>query len=327
MDSLGVPRESKWRGLILYMRSIRDYEFLTPDQREKTQELVMNVLRKKDFSDAAFRKLLQENDGIINDQWREKLTEALHDTSQLIKQFQDLLQRRKEDVQNLEVMTLETIQGDQPMEKMVTDIQDGFERIEGYLQKDLETIVAMGMTDELTKLNNRRALDSFLSRMVVAAETTKTPLSMIFMDIDHFKEFNDNYGHLVGDQALVTVAGLLRSFVDCHGRQSFREMFPARYGGEEFALVLPGISGQEALTAAEIIRKKIENYNFLVRNSSGEILFSGVKITISAGVAQLPLDSNPSPNISTLIEAADKALYQAKSNGRNRVELYHGEIA
>lgn len=322
MDRLGVPRESKWRGLILYMRSIKDYEFLTPEQREQLQELVLEVLRKKDFSEEAFRRLQHDNESIINDKWREKLTEALQDTALLIRQFQGLLLRRKEDVHDLGEFTLETIQGDLPLEKMVMDIQGGFQRIEGLLQHDLDSIVAMGLTDDLTKLYNRRALDAFLNRSVTDALSTTKPLAMIFMDIDHFKNFNDQHGHLVGDQALVAVAKLLRTFVEHQTKQGFRDLFAARYGGEEFALVLPGVSGKEALEQAETIRKRVENYNFLVRDANGEVLASKIKITISAGVAELHAGCGAKPSVASLIEAADKALYQAKNKGRNRVELH-----
>ena len=325
MDRLGVPRESKWRGLILYMRSIRDYDFLTPTQRERTQELVMEVLRKKDFSDEAFRRLVRDNEGIINDQWRERLTEALQDTAQLIKQFQDLLAHRKNDVQELSAMTLETIQREQPLDEMVRGIQGGFQKIEGLLQQDLETIVSMGLTDDLTKLNNRRALDAFLSRAITEAVASGNPLSLIFIDIDHFKKFNDDYGHLVGDQALVTVAAMIRSFVEFQAKLNSRDFFPARFGGEEFALVLPEIHGEEAVALAETIRKKIENYNFLVRDADGEVLSAGIKITISAGVAELHAGCGLCPGISSLLDVADKALYQAKNNGRNRVELYSND--
>jgi diguanylate cyclase len=322
MDRLGVPRESKWRGLIMYMRSIKDYEFLTSDQRERAQELVMEVLRKRDFSEEAFHKLLRGNEGIINDQWRGKLTEALQDTALLIKQFQDILIHRKNDVQELGVMTLETIQSEQPLDAMVLGIQGGFQRIESLLQNDLETIVSMGLTDDLTKLNNRRALDVFLSRVISEAVASGNPLSLIFLDIDHFKKFNDDYGHLVGDQALVTVAAMIRSFIEFQAKVNSREFFPARFGGEEFALVLPGISGKEAVALAEMIRKKIENYNFLVRDIDGVVLSAGIKITVSAGVAELHAGCGLCPGISPLLDAADKALYQAKNNGRNRVELY-----
>ncbi|SDB12153.1 diguanylate cyclase (GGDEF) domain-containing protein [Desulfonatronum thiosulfatophilum] len=324
MDKLGVPRESKWRGLILYMRSIRDYEFLTAEQRERTQDLVMQVLRRKDFSDKAFQKLLRDNEAIINDRWRHKLTETLQDTAQLIKQFQTLLQRRKNDVQDLEVMTLETIHSDQPMEKMVAEIQNGFQKIEGMLQSDLETIVAMSMTDELTKIYNRRALDSFMHRAITNSLSCQTPLAMVFLDIDNFKQFNDKYGHLVGDQALITVAGLLKACINDQERGVGCTIFPARFGGEEFVLIMPGASDSEAVSFAEKVRKRIQDYNFLIRNGSGEVVYSGVKITISAGVAELHAYCGHSPNSATLIEAADRALYQAKKDGRNKVVLYQG---
>ena len=322
MDRLGVPQESKWRGLILYMRSIKDYEFLTPQQRERTQALVMEVLRKRDFSDAAFHKLLQDNEAVINDQWREKMTQALQDTAQLIRQFEDLLRRRKGDVHELGALTLETIQAELPVEKMVSDIENGFAKIGNLLQGDLETIVAMGLTDELTKLNNRRALDAFLNRAVSEALNNAAPLSLIFLDIDHFKKFNDEYGHLVGDQALVVVASMLRSFSEYQAKHNDREVFPARFGGEEFAVVLPGVSGKEAEALAEKLRERIDKYNFLVRDANGGVLSSGIKITVSAGVAELHAACSLRPEATALIDAADKALYKAKNSGRNRVVLH-----
>ncbi|WP_244148828.1 GGDEF domain-containing protein [Desulfonatronum thioautotrophicum] len=324
MDKLGVPRESKWRGLILYMRSIKDYEFLTPMQRERTQALVMEVLRRRDFSDAAFSQLLQDNEAIINDKWQDRLTDALQDTAQLIRQFQELLQRRRGDVQDLGAMTLETIRTDLPLDKMIADIEGGFKKIEGLLQNDLEAIVTMGLTDGLTKLNNRRALDAFLNRAVSDALGCAETISMIFLDIDHFKKFNDDHGHLVGDQALVAVGSMLQSFGAYQARQSSREVFSARYGGEEFAVILPGVSGKEAAVLAETLRKKIEKYNFLLRDSDGGVLSSGIKITVSAGVAELCGGIGSKPDATLLVKAADTALYRAKNSGRNRVELYSG---
>jgi len=319
MDRLGVPRESKWRGLIMYMRSIKDYDFLTPEQRERTQDLVMQVLQRKDFSEKAFRELVESTERIINDQWRDKLTEALHDTKQLVDRFQTLLRHRKADVQDLGNMTLDAVQSDQPMEEMVAQIENGFFKVQGLLQKDMETILAMSMTDALTKLNNRASLDVYLERTVRQSIASGSPLSLIFMDIDHFKQFNDTHGHQVGDQALVTVAALLKSFVEYQAKHHRRELYPARYGGEEFALLLPGVGGDNASELANILRKKIEDYNFLIRNNDGQVVSAGIKITISAGVSELVADCCNNPEVSTLLRYADQALYQAKSQGRNRV--------
>jgi diguanylate cyclase len=320
MDRLGVPRESKWRGLILYMRSIKDYDFLTEEQREKTQQLVMEALKKKDFSDKAFNDLLFNNERILNDQWRAKLTGVLHDTAVLIKQFQELVQRRKEDVHDLGEKTLETVQSELPVNAMITKIASGFEKIEGLLQNDLEAIVSMGMTDVLTKLNNRRSFDYCLEKFVSEALEAGTPLAMIFLDIDHFKQFNDTYGHLVGDQALVTVGALINSFEEHLKNDSGRELFSARYGGEEFVILLPGIGGDEALAMAEKLRSKVADYNFLIRDANGAVLVSGVKITISAGVAELHADCPHNPSAAALVAAADQGMYTAKGTGRNRVQ-------
>lgn len=320
MDKVGVPRESKWRGLILYMRSIKDYEFLTEDQREKAQDLVVEALKKRDFSDKAFDDLASKNERILNDQWRAKLTEALHDTAVLIKKFQGLLKRRKDDVRDLGEITLETVQSELPANAVVAEISSGFQKIEGLLSNDLEAIVAMGMTDALTGLNNRRALDHFLEQSVASALESVAPLSMIFLDIDHFKQFNDKYGHLVGDQALVTVAAMIKSFVEVFWAESDQKLFSARFGGEEFVLVLPGINADGAFGMAETFRSKIANYNFLIRDTNGGVLESGVKITISAGVAELYADCPQNPNAAVLVDAADRALYKAKKMGRNMVQ-------
>lgn len=319
MDKLGVPRESKWRGLILYMRSIKDYDFLTEEQREKTQQLVMEVLKKKDFSEKAFNDLVFNNERILNDQWRAKLTEALHDTAVLIKQFQELLKRSKEEVHGLGEKTLETVQSDLPLDAMISQISSGFQKVEGLLQSDLESIVALGMTDALTNMNNRRAFDHALARAVLEAQKTGAPLSLIFMDIDHFRRFNEEYGHLVGDQALVTVGSLITSFQRRLEEEHDRDFFSARFGGEEFAILLPGISAGDAFSMADALREKVARYNFLIRDPNGTVLVSGVKITISAGVAELHADCGENISAAALVDAADRGLYTAKRKGRNMV--------
>lgn len=317
MDRLNVPRNSKWRGLILYMRSIKDYEFLTEEQREKTQQLVVEVLKKRDFSENAFQDLVAGNEKILNDQWRTRLTEALHETALLIKQFQQVVRRRKEDVHDLGEKTLETVQSDLPMDDMVAEISAGFQKIEGLLQNDLEEIVAMSMTDALTRLNNRRAFDHCLEKSVTEALNTGSALSLLFIDIDYFKKFNDKHGHLVGDQALAKVGALLKSFAENLDKTVGRDFFSARFGGEEFVLLLPGVQGNDALEIAETLRQRIAEYNFLIRDCNGVVLVSGVKITISVGVAELHADCRRSPDASTLVDMADKALYKAKNMGRN----------
>jgi diguanylate cyclase len=158
-------------------------------------------------------------------------------------------------------------------------------------------------TDPLTGLANRRSLEAFLRAAQITAMEAGTPLSILMIDIDHFKTFNDDYGHQVGDQVLRLVARVLQESVrDCD--------LAARYGGEELMAVLPGASLDVCTEAAERIRRRIDEAR-LTRRTTGEELSS---ITVSIGVAQFRM----AESAEGMIERCDRALYQAKRSGRNR---------
>ena len=172
------------------------------------------------------------------------------------------------------------------------------------LQHSLEAIRAESMTDPLTALGNRKYFDRALAEAVRTARERGEPLSMMLFDIDYFKSFNDNYGHLTGDQVLRLVAMTLKQNIK-------GQDITARYGGEEFAVVLPNTALRQALTVADNIRRAVMSKE-LKKKSTGEILG---RVTISAGVAVL----SPRDDADSLIERADACLYAAKRNGRNRV--------
>jgi diguanylate cyclase len=172
------------------------------------------------------------------------------------------------------------------------------------LQHSLEAIRAESMTDPLTALGNRKYFDRALGEAVRVARERGEPLSMMLFDIDYFKSFNDNYGHLTGDQVLRLVAMTLKQNIK-------GQDITARYGGEEFAVVLPNTALRQALTVADNIRRAVMSKE-LKKKSTGEILG---RVTISAGVAVL----SPRDDADSLIERADACLYAAKRNGRNRV--------
>jgi diguanylate cyclase len=159
-------------------------------------------------------------------------------------------------------------------------------------------------TDTLTDLPNRRALDEFFRAAQIAAMEKGEPLGVLLIDIDHFKTFNDNFGHGVGDQVLRLMANVLR--------ERLRETdLPARYGGEELIAVLPGTDLATCVAVAERIRRLISECS-ITRRSTGEILPS---ITVSIGVGQFQLGES----MADLIDRCDRALYLAKRTGRNRV--------
>ncbi|MGA2056698.1 MAG: GGDEF domain-containing protein [Bradyrhizobium sp.] len=169
-------------------------------------------------------------------------------------------------------------------------------------------------TDALTGLANRRSLDAFLRTAQITAMEAGTPLGILLIDIDHFKKFNDGFGHQVGDQVLRLVGKVLQESVrDCD--------LAARYGGEELMAILPGAEVEACFEAAERIRRRIAEAR-LTRRTTGEEISS---VTVSIGVAQFRMGETADG----MIERCDRALYQAKRAGRNRTikELAEEEIA
>jgi diguanylate cyclase len=159
-------------------------------------------------------------------------------------------------------------------------------------------------TDTLTGLPNRRALDEFFRVAQIAAMEKDDPLSVLLIDIDHFKRFNDDFGHGVGDQVLRLMAKVLRERV--------RDIdLPARYGGEELIAVLPGADLTTCAAVAERIRRSISECGITGR-TTGDALPG---ITVSIGVGQFQLGES----MADLIDRCDRALYVAKRTGRNRV--------
>lgn len=165
-----------------------------------------------------------------------------------------------------------------------------------------EEIYRLAIRDGLTSIANNRYLHEFLERECARARRHGRKLSVIMLDIDHFKQINDRHGHLTGDDVLRGLAQLLATRVR-------RDELVARYGGEEFCLILPETGVDGALAYAEILRDLVERHTF---ESDGNLL----KLTISAGVASFSSDMHSPMD---LLRAADEALYRAKSGGRNRV--------
>ena len=154
--------------------------------------------------------------------------------------------------------------------------------------------------DQLTGVANRRAFDEALEREWRRAQRSLSPLSVIIFDIDHFKDYNDRFGHLSGDERLISVAGAIAEAARRTGD------FAARYGGEEFAMLLPGTEIEGALAIAESVRQSVR--------AEGDI-----QVTISAGCATMVPTADALSDASTLLAAADGALYTAKLTGRDRV--------
>lgn len=167
------------------------------------------------------------------------------------------------------------------------------------MQRRNELLARLSVTDALTQVGNHRAFQEHLHAQISLAARKGIPLCLMLIDVDHFKQYNDTYGHPQGDMVLREVARLLTENTRTYD-------FVARYGGEEFAVILPDTDIETATAVAERVRRVIECYPFPNR-----------QVTISVGLAswRAGVDSN------TLIQEADEALYEAKRSGRNRVCL------
>ncbi len=164
--------------------------------------------------------------------------------------------------------------------------------------------------DGLTGLFNRRIFQTTIEQELQRRTRTHAPLSLIMLDIDHFKQFNDNFGHQAGDSVLQELGHVIQE--QCR-HTTVDSCF--RYGGEEFAIVLPGLDSTNALRVAERIRHAIAGHRFTVIKDH-----PGRSVTVSLGVATTNGDCDPTSE--QLIRQADKALYASKQNGRNRVTLH-----
>lgn len=161
------------------------------------------------------------------------------------------------------------------------------------------------ITDSLTGAYNRRFFDEMLKKQIALAKRRNEPLGLILADLDHFKNINDTYGHIAGDQALQQIASIMKNSIRSSDILS-------RYGGEEFVIIMPSIDISNAIKKAEGLRRHIESFQFQI-GSAGQ----PPQITISIGVSSFP---DHGTEYETLIAAADLALYKAKKGGRNRVE-------
>jgi len=178
-------------------------------------------------------------------------------------------------------------------------------------KKAEDLLRTLSSSDPLTQLANRRSLDDSLAAEWRRAQRSNSTISLVMIDIDYFKRYNDSYGHQQGDDCLIQVADLLRTSLHRPGD------FAARYGGEEFILTLPNLTADEAARLMTTIQKKLAH--LAIEHNDSPVCG---QVTLSAGVAATVPSSEDKPE--RLIAQADRALYRAKQEGRNRVVVAEG---
>lgn len=194
--------------------------------------------------------------------------------------------------------------------KRIVKISD---KIGGQLSNALHSIDEMSKIDYLTNLYNRRYFDELLDREWENAIKTDMPISVLMMDVDRFKFYNDTYGHLEGDKTLQKITQGIRDGL----KNKFNII--ARYGGEEFVVLMPDTNVGEAKAFGDSVRLSVKNLNIILNKERGN-----ETVTISVGIA-----SNEDKGIKCakdLIDCADKALYNAKELGKNRAEVWNSNL-
>jgi len=189
----------------------------------------------------------------------------------------------------------------QSMESMLEAMNEEVD----ILRNNLQALNKEAFTDKLTAVPNRRAFDKKIEHLCDDYHNEQQVFSLLLIDIDHFKQFNDTHGHTVGDRVLKYVAGVMTGGIK-------GDDMLARYGGEEFVVLLPNTSYEDAIAVGNHIREKVSSNKLVDNNAQQKVLGY---VTVSIGVAAI----NEKDNLDSIVERADKALYLAKERGRNMV--------
>jgi len=325
-DEAGIPKDNCWRSIYrmifdtkinLNSKSERN---ITKSQLEPIMEKALKNARKGTFTEKALLSLIENYNTLTCSVCHNKLTDVKNELNNSTDRFKSISLKRQKHIENLELETVLTVESDHSIEEKIKLIKSKFKDTINLLQKDTAKLEKMANIDHLTSLYNRRFFDEQLNKEVIQALAEKTWLNLLIFDLDDFKRFNDRYGHLVGDQALKTIAKIVQ--IVCHNESNRTgiEMLPTRYGGEEFAVILPALDKNEALKIAEKIRTQINNYSFVIRNKEGKIKYQNLILTVSIGVATLNHSYGQNHGIKDLIKNADAAMYEAKKAGKNCIK-------
>jgi diguanylate cyclase len=283
---------------------LKEHNVLTDDQIEHVYESYLAPARLTERIDRVGSQVMGEIEQVMA-----MIDVAAGTASSYSEKMADATEKlgQSKDREGLRAIVEGLVQAAKDMEESNKRLEDRLSASKAEiteLQTNLEVVRNESLTDPLTQLFNRKHFDLTLVQAIEDAGKTNEALSLMMTDIDHFKKFNDNFGHLTGDQVLRLVAMSVKQNVK--GQDT-----AARYGGEEFAVILPNTVLRSAIVVGDHIRRAVMTKE-LMKRSTGEHLG---RVTISIGVATLHKGDTPQ----SLIERADACLYAAKRHGRNRV--------
>ena len=237
-DKAGVPPELRWRSLLLYFREVKDYNHLSDAQKIAIQSLITTILAKKDYSEARLATVLKEHHAILVKPYITQIDSLVREATGVVSSFQKTLASRCGDISSLEEESVCIVSDAGDGADSIAKLRAAFSRVKDLLEDDIRNLEDMATLDGVTQITNRRGFDLFMSAAIQEWLAESRPLALAMLDIDHFKRFNDEHGHRIGDQVLTVVGSHLKSALkEFDGRN---QVLAARYGGEEFALVVSG---------------------------------------------------------------------------------------
>lgn len=327
LDQFGVADDLEWLACVLFVRNlVAHLDLFDKEIKKSVQESVLTEISKQDLSPEAFQTVIRHIEAfIVDNNINRDLTQALNrerkDTYSLFeemtalftairgsrtKQEESLTRFGEKSVQAVEAATSKAGIVSQ-LRGMLTELVSEFKEEARSWEERAKVLEHNAQHDPLlTELFNRRSLDAHLGDAVVKAQSRNTPLSLLMIDVDDFKQVNDTYGHQAGDELLRALAKVIITHA------MLVEGYAARYGGEELTVICPMDLGP-TVKIAEFIRRDVEKYEFYTR-TNGQ-LSDTINFTVSIGVAQLEKGWSGE----RLISAADAALYTAKRSGKNMV--------
>ena len=332
LERLGVPGEADWMAVVLFARNlVSAMDLFTEEQKAKIQAKTFEQLSRRPLDHKRFNQVVQSIQLFLQEtpkvedlrnqlaQERQGYSSLYDEMAKVFAEIQQNTQARENNIQRMGADTEQFIAAAGSRAEVVNRLRGMITEMVSQAKEEARSWQARANQLEhtanfdalLSELYSRRALDAQLALATERCAKNNKPLSLMFLDVDHFKNVNDSYGHQVGDGVLRVLAAILSA----HSLQFAG--FAARFGGEELVVLCEGLDEAACMTRAEDIRQDVSRCPF-VPHTAGASAVPPLHITVSIGVAQI----SPGQATSDLILAADQAMYTAKTQGRNRVVGY-----
>lgn len=329
LKRFGVAGDADWMAVVLFVRNlVAEMDLFTKNQKAALQTGIFEQMAQKPLDRQRFQRVVASIEGFLLDNSKVKdlrgqlqaerdSASALYaDMSRVVQEIQASSQNRQTNLQRMGQDTEKLIESAdskaevvQRFRGMITEmVAQAREEARAWEERARQMERTANFDPLLSELYSRRALDAQLIGAMERARRDNCPLSLMFLDVDHFKTINDTYGHLVGDGVLRVLAAI----VSAHAMQF--KGYAARFGGEELVVLCEDMDEDTAVARAEAIRRDVANCPCQPQYN-GPATADPICVTVSIGVAQLKAGQTSSD----LILAADQAMYAAKTNGRNLV--------